>query len=60
MAGNPRENAKDRGFWDGGAPGSSKSGETAGRAGGYPGVRKPRTVGVRTDLEFPAEDADKK
>ena len=53
MGGNPRENVKDKGFWDGGAPDSSKSGETAGRAGGFPGVRKPRKVGIRTDLEFP-------
>jgi len=53
MAGNPRENVKDKGFWDGGSPASAKNGESAGRAGGFPGVRKPRKVGVATDLEFP-------
>lgn len=53
MGGNPREHVKDKGFWDGGAPGHSKDGEAAGRAGGTPGTRKPRKVGIRTDIEFP-------
>ncbi|HYR30096.1 MAG TPA: hypothetical protein VEU30_16645 [Thermoanaerobaculia bacterium] len=53
MAGNPREHVKNKGFWDGGSPGSAKNGETAGRMGGFPGVRKPRKVGVTTDMEFP-------
>jgi hypothetical protein len=56
MGGNPREHVKDKGFWDGGAPGHSKSGETSGRAGGYPGTRKPTRVGIRTDIEFPEPD----
>ena len=60
MAGNPRENIKGKGFWDGGVPGSSKSGETSGRAGGFPGTRKPKRAGIRTDLEFPAEEAGEK
>ena len=55
MAGNPRENVKDKGFWDGGAPGHGKNGETAGRPSGFPGSRKPKRVGVRTDMEFPAK-----
>lgn len=53
MAGNPRENAKDKGFWDGGAPGHGKNSDTAGRPSGFPGSRKPKRVGVRTDMEFP-------
>lgn len=53
MAGNPRENVKDKGFWDGGAPGHSENGQTAGRPSGFPGVRKPGRAGVRTDIEFP-------
>ena len=53
MAGNPRENVKDKGFWDGGAAGNGKNGETAGRPSGLPGSRKPKRTGVRTDMEFP-------
>jgi len=53
MAGNPRENVKDKGFWDGGAPGNSKNGETGGRPSGFPGSRKPKRTGVRTDMELP-------
>ena len=53
MAGNPRENVKDKGFWDGGAPGHTSNGDTAGRPSGFPGSRKPKRTGVRTDLEFP-------
>jgi hypothetical protein len=56
MAGNPRENVKDKGFWDGGAPGQSENGQTAGRPSGFPGSRKPSRIGVRTDLEFPAQE----
>lgn len=55
MAGAPREHDKDKGFWDGGAAGHDKNGETAGRASGFPGVRKPGRAGIRTDIEFPAE-----
>jgi hypothetical protein len=53
MAGNPRENVKDKGFWDGGTAGNGKNGETAGRPSGLPGSRKPKRIGVRTDMEFP-------
>ena len=56
MAGNPREHVKDKGFWDGGAPGHSANGESAGRTGGFPGMRKPSKVGIRTDIEFPPDD----
>lgn len=56
MAGNPRENIRDKGFWDGGAPGQSRNGETGGRPSGYPGSRKPTNTGIKTDIEFPADD----
>jgi hypothetical protein len=56
MAGNPRENVKDKGFWDGGTPGHTADGQAAGRPSGYPGTRKPGRVGVRTDIEFPPAD----
>lgn len=61
MAGNPRENVRDdRGFWDGGAPGHAKNSETAGRPSGFPGTRKvAKSVGIRTDVEFPPEDQAK-
>jgi hypothetical protein len=55
MAGTPREHVRDKGFWDGGAAGHDKSGETAGRSSGFPGTRKPTRVGIRTDIEFPEE-----
>lgn len=58
MAGNPREHVKNKGFWDGGAPGHSRNSETAGRTGGFPGARNRRRVGIRTDIEFPAADAE--
>ena len=60
MAGNPREHVKNQGFWDGGAAGSGQNGQSAGRPSGFPGVRKPSRVGVRTDIEFPASDSAKK
>jgi hypothetical protein len=55
MAGTPREHVKDKGFWDGGTAGHDRNGETAGRASGFPGMRKPTRVGIRTDIEFPEE-----
>lgn len=55
MAGNPRENVKDKGFWDGGSSGHGSNRETAGRPNGFPGPRKPRRAGIKTDLEFPVE-----
>jgi hypothetical protein len=56
MAGNPREHVKDKGFWDGGSAAHGQNGQTAGRPSGFPGERKPRRVGIRTDIEFPAEE----
>jgi hypothetical protein len=56
MAGNPREHGKDKGFWDGGAPGRARDSDTSGRASGFPGERKPKRTGIRTDLEFPPEE----
>ncbi len=53
MAGNPREHGKDKGFWDGGAPAHSSDSQTAGRPSGFPGSRKPKKTGIRTDIEFP-------
>ena len=55
MAGNPRDNVKDKGFWDGGSAAQSENGQSAGRASGFPGRRSPKHAGLRTDLEFPAE-----
>lgn len=60
MGGNPREHVKDKGFWDGGTASSGKSGEGAGRTSSYPGTRKPKKVGIRTDIEFPEEQTPKK
>jgi hypothetical protein len=56
MAGNPREHAKDKGFWDGGAAGHGTNKESSGRPSGLPGTRAPKTrTGVKTDLDtFPA------
>jgi hypothetical protein len=53
MAGTPREHVKDKGFWDGGSAGHDRNGDTAGRSSGFPGERKPKRDGIRTDLEFP-------
>ena len=60
MGGNPREHVKDKGFWDGGAASHGKNSEGSGRATGFPGTRKPGRVGIRTDIEFPAESPEKK
>jgi hypothetical protein len=60
MAGNPRDHVKGKGFWDGGASGHGTNKEAAGRPSGLPGTRKPRRVGINTDLDFPpAEQAGK-
>ncbi|MGZ8830631.1 MAG: hypothetical protein ACXW2Q_09700 [Thermoanaerobaculia bacterium] len=55
MAGNPRENVKDKGFWDGGAGGHGSNKESSGRPSGFPGTRRQRRVGISTDIEFPDE-----
>ena len=59
MAGNPRDHAKGKGFWDGGGLGRGTNKESAGRPSGLPGSRKPSRVGVTTDIEFPPEDPAK-
>ena len=53
MVGNPRENVKGKGFWDGGGEGQGTNKEASGRASGLPGKRKASRVGVTTDVEFP-------
>ena len=53
MAGNPRDHARNKGFWDGGDAGHGMNRESGGRTGGYPGERKPTLAGVKTDLEYP-------
>jgi hypothetical protein len=53
MAGNPREHVKDKGFWDGGSRSRSSNDQTGGRPSGFPGMRAPKRIGVRTDIEFP-------
>ena len=53
MVGNPRENVKNKGFWDGGGEGQGTNKEASGRASGLPGRRKASRVGVTTDVEFP-------
>lgn len=53
MAGNPRENVQDKGFWDGGASGHTTNDQSAGRPSGLPGRRVPSRVGIRIDVEFP-------
>lgn len=55
MTGNPRDNVKGKGFWEGGGEGQSENGQSAGRPSGFPGRRKPKTTGVKTDLDFPSE-----
>ena len=59
MAGNPRDNVKGKGFWDGGAEAHGTNKESAGRPSGYPGKRKPNRIGVNTDMEFPRDDSPK-
>lgn len=56
MAGNPRENVKSKGFWDGGSGGHSENGQSAGRPSGFPGTRTPSKTGVRTDIDAPPQD----
>jgi hypothetical protein len=55
MSENLRGNAKDKGFWDGGASGHGSNGEASGRPSGFPGRRAPKTIGIRTDIDFPNE-----
>jgi hypothetical protein len=55
MPDNPHEQAKDKGFWDGGAQGHGTNKESSGRSNGYPGKRSPSRTGYRTDIEFPPD-----
>ena len=58
MSGYPRENVKDKGFWDGGGAGHGTNDQSAGRASGYPGKRTRSKKGSRIDLEFPEQTDD--
>jgi hypothetical protein len=60
MGGNPREHVKDKGFWDGGTGGHDANGQSGGRTSGFPGMRLPKRTGVRTDIEFPQDETNKK
>lgn len=60
MGGNPREHVKGKGFWDGGGQAHGKNSEGSGRTSSFPGTRKPKRVGIRTDVEFPPLDSDEK
>ncbi|HXH41369.1 MAG TPA: hypothetical protein VNN08_22265 [Thermoanaerobaculia bacterium] len=55
MAETPREDAADKGFWDGGASGHGTNKESSGRPSGSPGRRSPSRTGYRTDIEFPPD-----
>lgn len=50
MSGNKREQAANKGFWNGGP--AMK--ESAGQTSGYPGLRGPKRTGFRIDLNRPA------
>ena len=58
--GNPRENVKDKGFWDGGGSAHGSDDQSAGRPSGFPGTRKPKRAGIRVDLDYPPKDSEKK
>ena len=60
MAGNPRDHARKKGFWDGGDAGRGMNRESGGRTAGYPGQRRPTITGVKTDLEFPESGTPEK
>ena len=60
MAGNPREHVKDKGFWDGGAPGQTNDDQTSGRPSGFPGTRGAKRAGIRTNIDFPDEAGKKR
>lgn len=58
MSENQDEQAKGKGFWDGGASGHGTNKESSGRPSGYPGKRSPSRTGYRTDIEFPPETGE--
>ncbi|HEX8152379.1 MAG TPA: hypothetical protein VF698_04595 [Thermoanaerobaculia bacterium] len=60
MAGNPREHVKDKGFWDGGDAARGTNKESGGRPSGLPGMRQPKRVGIRTDMDFPESMSDER
>lgn len=60
MADDPREQSRKKGFWEGGAAGHGNNRESSGRPSGLPGKRKPTKAGVKTDIEFGANDSVKK
>lgn len=53
MAGNPRENAQGKGFWDGGSTSHNSGDQSAGRNSGFPGGRRASRTGIQIDLEEP-------
>ncbi len=55
MAGNPRENTRGKGFWDGGSATHGSDDQSGGRRSGFPGRRFPSKTGVNTDLDAPHE-----
>lgn len=59
MPDTPSEDAKDKGFWDGGSSGHGTNKESSGRPNGYPGKRSNSRTGYRTDVEFPEETGEK-
>ena len=60
MDGDPRNRAKNKGFWEGGGVGHGNNKEASGRPSGLPGKRKPNRVGIATDVEFPAPNESSK
>jgi hypothetical protein len=60
MAGNPREHAKGKGFWDGGSAGQGTASEASGRARGHPGRKRITKEGVQTDVSKPRRSSPRK
>lgn len=58
MSETQREQATDKGFWDGGPSGHGTNTESSGRPSGTPGKRSPSRTGYRTDIEFPEEPVE--
>jgi hypothetical protein len=57
MTNTSRENAENKGFWDGGPKGHGSNRESGGKKSGFPGQREQGRVGIQTDLEAPSEPA---
>ena len=60
MAGNPRDNVGNKGFWDGGSKSHGTGNQSAGRASGFPGKRIPTRAGLRVDIEGPDSQTTQK